>query len=239
MKKFLAITLILLTNYALADVSVVVNKLKPFFPEIKAENISPSQLDGYYEVILTDPFIDVMYISTDGKYVIQGAVTDLELMTNISTNRINSIKLNILESISDSDKIVFKAKEEKYVINVFTDVDCPYCAKLHANMRQMNDLGITVKYLASPLEQLHPNAQSAMEKIWCAEDRELAMHNYKSKRYLPDSPDCINPVSDQLAISKQLGVNGTPSIFFENGTNLPGYLPPNDLLNRILQTIAR
>ena len=239
MKKFLAITLILLTNYALADVSVVVNKLKPFFPEIKAENISPSQLDGYYEVILTDPFIDVMYISTDGKYVIQGAVTDLELMKNISTNRINSIKLNILESISDSDKIVFKAKEEKYVINVFTDVDCPYCAKLHANMRQMNDLGITVKYLASPLEQLHPNAQSAMEKIWCAEDRELAMHNYKSKRYLPDSPDCINPVSDQLAISKQLGVNGTPSIFFENGTNLPGYLPPNDILNRILQTVAQ
>jgi thiol:disulfide interchange protein DsbC len=239
MKKFLAITLILLTNYALADVSVVVNKLKPFFPEIKAVNISPSQLDGYYEVILTDPFIDVMYISTDGKYVIQGAVTDLELMTNISTNRINSIKLNILESISDSDKIVFKAKEEKYVINVFTDVDCPYCAKLHANMRQMNDLGITVKYLASPLEQLHPNAQSAMEKIWCAEDRELAMHNYKSKRYLPDSPDCINPVSEQLAISKQLGVNGTPSIFFENGTNLPGYLPPNDILNRILQTVAQ
>ena len=239
MKKFLAITLILLTNYALADVSVVVNKLKPFFPEIKAENISPSQLEGYYEVILTDPFIDVMYISTDGKYVIQGAVTDLELMTNISTNRINSIKLNILESISDSDKIVFKAKEEKYVINVFTDVDCPYCVKLHANMRQMNDLGITVKYLASPLEQLHPNAQSAMEKIWCAEDRELAMHNYKSKRYLPDSPDCINPVSDQLAISKQLGVNGTPSIFFENGTNLPGYLPPNDILNRILQTVAQ
>ena len=239
MKKFLAITLILLTNYALADVSVVVNKLKPFFPEIKAENISPSQLDGYYEVILTDPFIDVMYISTDGKFVIQGAVTDLELMTNISTNRINSIKLNILESINDSDKIVFKAKEEKYVINVFTDVDCPYCAKLHANMRQMNDLGITVKYLASPLEQLHPNAQSAMEKIWCAEDRELAMHNYKSKRYLPDSPDCINPVSEQLAISKQLGVNGTPSIFFENGTNLPGYLPPNDILNRILQTVAQ
>ena len=229
----------MLTNYALADVSVVVNKLKPFFPEIKAENISPSQLDGYYDVILTDPFIDVMYISTDGKYVIQGAVTDLELMTNISTNRINSIKLNILESISDSDKIVFKAKEEKYVINVFTDVDCPYCAKLHANMRQMNDLGITVKYLASPLEQLHPNAQSAMEKIWCAEDRELAMHNYKSKRYLPDSTDCINPVSKQLAISKQLGVNGTPSIFFENGTNLPGYLPPNDILNRILQTVAQ
>ena len=136
---------------------MVVNKLKPFFPEMKAENISPSELDGFYEVIVTDPFIDVMYISTDGKYVIQGAVTDLELLTNISTNRINSIKLDILESISDNDKIIFKAQEEKYVINVFTDVDCPYCAKLHANMSQMNDLGITVKYLASPLRTAPSN----------------------------------------------------------------------------------
>lgn len=239
MKKFLAITLIFLTNFAFADISMVVNKLKPFFPEMKAENISTSELDGFYEVIVTDPFIDVMYISTDGKYVIQGAVTDLELLTNISTNRINSIKLDILESISDNDKIIFKAQEEKYVINVFTDVDCPYCAKLHANMSEMNDLGITVKYLASPLEQLHPTAQRSMEKIWCAEDKAVAMHNYKTKRDLPDSPDCPNPVAEQLAISKQLGVNGTPSIFFENGTNLPGYLPPKDILNRILQTIAQ
>jgi thiol:disulfide interchange protein DsbC len=241
MKKFLAIAIIFITNIVFADVGMIVNKLKPYFPEIKTENISTSELDGYYEVVLTNPWIDVMYISMDGKYVIQGAVTDLELMTNISTNRINSIKRAILESISDEDKIIFKAENEQYVVHIFTDVDCPYCAKLHADMKELNALGITVKYLASPLEQLHPNAQSAMEKIWCAEDRALAIHNYKTSRGrdLPDSPECVNPVAEQLAISKQLGVNGTPSIFFENGTNLPGYLPPNDVLNRILETIAQ
>ncbi len=241
MKKFLAITIIFITNIVFADVGMIVNKLKPYFPEIKAENISTSVLDGYYEVVLTNPWIDVMYISMDGKYVIQGAVTDLELMTNISTNRINSIKREILDGISDNDKIIFKAENEQYVVHIFTDVDCPYCAKLHADMQELNALGITVKYLASPLEQLHPNAQSAMEKIWCAEDRALAIHNYKTSRGrdLPDSPECVNPVAKQLAISKQLGVNGTPSIFFENGTNLPGYLPPNDVLNRILETIAQ
>ena len=241
MKKFLAITIIFITNIVFADVGMIVNKLKPYFPEIKTENISTSELDGYYEIVLTNPWIDVMYISMDGKYVIQGAVTDLELMTNISTNRINSIKRAILESISDEDKIIFKAENEQYVVHIFTDVDCPYCAKLHADMQELNALGITVKYLASPLEQLHPNAQSAMEKIWCSEDRALAIHNYKTSRGrdLPDSPECVNPVAEQLAISKQLGVNGTPSIFFENGTNLPGYLPPNDVLNRILETIAQ
>ena len=45
-----------------------------------------------------------------------------------------------------------------------------------------------------------------------------------------------NPVAQQLAISKKLGVNGTPSIFFENGMNIPGYQEPEVLLQNIDQT---
>ncbi|MBC8221946.1 MAG: DsbC family protein [Gammaproteobacteria bacterium] len=239
MKKLLLLSLIIITNSVTADVDKVFDNLKPFFPTIKTENISSSELEGFYEVVLTTPQIEVLYISLDGRYVIQGAVTDIELMANLSTKRINSEKIKILNSIDENNKIVFKAENEQYILHVFTDVDCPYCAKLHANMQAMNSLGITVKYLASPIEQLHPNAQSAMEKIWCAEDKAIAMHNYKTNRYLPDSPDCINPVEDQLAISKQLGVNGTPSIFLENGSNIPGYQEPNQLLNSILQAIAQ
>jgi len=239
MKKLLLLSLIIITNSVTANVDKVFDNLKPFFPTIKTENISNSELEGFYEVVLTNPQIEVLYISLDGRYVIQGAVTDIELMANLSTKRINSEKIKILNSINENNKIVFKAENEQYILHVFTDVDCPYCAKLHSNMQAMNSLGITVKYLASPIEQLHPNAQSAMEKIWCAEDKAIAMHNYKTNRDLPNSPDCINPVEDQLAISKQLGVNGTPSIFLENGSNIPGYQEPNQLLNSILQAIAQ
>ena len=239
MKKFLLFSLILITNSVTANVDLVLNKLKPYFSEITTESISDSKLNGFYEVVLINPSIDIMYISFDGRYVIQGTVTDLELMTNLSSERINLERTNILNSINENNKIVFKAENEQHIIHVFTDVDCPYCTKLHANMDEMNSLGITVKYLASPIEQLHPNAQGTMEKIWCAEDKAIAIHNYKTKRYLPNSPNCINPVAEQLAISKQLGVNGTPSIFFENGVNVPGYQEPNELLNSILQTIAQ
>ena len=239
MKKLILFSLIIITNSVIANVDTVFNQLKPFFPTITTENIKNSELDGFYEVVLTNPEIDVLYISLDGRYVIQGAITDIELMTNLSTKRINAERINILNSIDESNKIVFKAENEQYIVHVFTDVDCPYCAKLHSNMQGMNALGITVKYLAAPIEQLHPNAQSAMEKIWCAEDTAIAMHNYKTNRYLPNSRDCINPVEEQLAISKQLGVNGTPSIFLENGSNVPGYQEPNELLNSILQAIAQ
>ena len=239
MNRSLLLILLIFSNSTFANIDDVIKKLQPYFPDLSSKNISQSELDGFYQVLIINPQIDIFYVSIDGRYVIQGAVTDLELMANISTNPINSIRKKILNSISEEDKIVFKAENEQYIVHVFTDVDCPYCAKLHANMQGMNSLGITVKYLASPLEQLHPNAQSAMEKIWCAEDKAIAMHNYKTNRYLPDSPDCINPVKKQLAISKQLGVNGTPSIFFENGLNVPGFLEPDELLNSYLKTIAQ
>ena len=78
-----------------------------------------------------------------------------------------------------------------------------------------------------------------MEKIWCAENKKLAIHKYKTEHILPATEDCENPVAQQLAISKQLGVNGTPSIFLEDGTNIPGYKDPGELLQNIKQTLAQ
>ena len=96
MKKLLLLSLIIITNSVTANVDKVFDNLKPFFPTIKTENISNSELEGFYEVVLTNPQIEVLYISLDGRYVIQGAVTDIELMANLSTKRINSEKIKIL-----------------------------------------------------------------------------------------------------------------------------------------------
>ena len=241
MYKSLLLLFLLFANSAYANIEEIINRLQPYFPNISAEQINESQLEGFYEVIITEPWIEIMYISSDARYVLQGNVTDLVTMSNLSTMRINATRKQILDNIDENNKIVFKSVNEQYIVHVFTDVDCPFCAKLHANMAEMNALGITIKYLASPLEQLHPQAQSAMEKIWCAENRNLAIHNYKTKTkpILPVSEDCENPVVQQLAISKQLGVNGTPSIFLEDGTNIPGYQDPEELLQNIKQTLAQ
>ncbi len=44
--------------------------------------------------------------------------------------------------------IVYKAAQEKYIITVFTDITCDYCHKLHEQMKDYNNLGITIRYLA-------------------------------------------------------------------------------------------
>jgi thiol:disulfide interchange protein DsbC len=103
----------------------------------------------------------------------------------------------------------------------------------------MNDLGISVKYLASPLASLHPKAQGKMQKIWCADDRNQAMDDYNDSGTIVDASNCDNPVADQLEISKQLGVTGTPAIFLSDGTHLPGFLPADKLLRKIQETLGK
>ncbi len=236
MYRVFFLLLLVFSNFSHANKYDAIEQLLPYLPNISIEHLNDSQLDGFYEVLVTEPGLDVLFISHDGNYVIQGDVINLKTKSNLTMNKINFLKKEIIETIPENDKIIFQSNNERYVIHVFTDVDCPYCARLHADMPTLNALGITVKYLASPLAELHPQAQGIMEKIWCAEDKNLAIHNYKTQRVLPKSTTCNNPVAQQLAISKKLGVNGTPSIFFENGMNIPGYQEPEVLLQNIEQT---
>lgn len=239
MFKALSLALLLLSNAAIANKDQVIQTLKPFFGEIAKESIAESPMSGIYEIIVHSP-IDSILVSKDGRYLIQGDVIDLTTRRLMPVNpRVKLIKNALIAAIPEADKIVYPANEEKHVIHVFTDVDCPFCKKLHLGMARMNELGITVKYLAAPLASLHPRAQGKMQKIWCAEDRNQALDDYKLSGKLPEVEACDSPVTEQLMVSQQLGVNGTPAIFLEDGTHLPGYLKPEALLAKIQQTLGQ
>jgi thiol:disulfide interchange protein DsbC len=239
MIKSLLLVIALLSSSAFATKDEVIQNLSPFFNKIDKKDIIDSPFKGVYEVITYNP-IDSMLISEDGQYLIQGDVINIKTRSLIQkSSKVKNLKLALINTIKDNDKIIYKAQNEKYQVHVFTDVDCPYCRKLHNSIGQMNDLGISVKYLASPLASLHPKAQAKMQKIWCADDRNQAMDDYNDSGTIVVAPNCDNPVADQLAISKQLGVTGTPAIFLSDGTHLPGFLPADKLLSKILVTLGK
>ena len=92
MYKSLLLLFLLFANSAYANIEEIINQLQPFFPNVSAEQINESQLDGFYEVIITEPMIEVMYISSDARYVLQGTVTDLVTMSNLSAIRTNATR---------------------------------------------------------------------------------------------------------------------------------------------------
>jgi len=55
MYKSLLFLFLLFANSAYANIEEIINRLQPYFPSISAEQINESQLDGFYEVIITNP----------------------------------------------------------------------------------------------------------------------------------------------------------------------------------------
>jgi thiol:disulfide interchange protein DsbC len=191
--------------------------------------INPSAVDNLYEV-LTDR--GVFYVSQDGQFLVHGNIYNLDnKMENITEKSLTVLRQERLKAF-EKDMIVYKAQDEKHVITVFTDTSCGYCQKLHAEMADYNNLGITVRYLAFPRGGVNSNAYNTMVSIWCSDDPKLAMDNAKSRKQI-DSKSCANSVQAQYDLGQFFGVTGTPALVLEDGSLQPGYLPAPRLLNEL------
>ena len=75
---------------------------------------------------------------------------DLDTDANITENRRRSIRARMIDTVPESEMLVFSPKDPKYTITVFTDIDCGYCRRLHSQIAEYNRLGIRVRYLFYP-----------------------------------------------------------------------------------------
>ena len=53
--------------------------------------------------------------------------------------------MNIFK-IHTSKQIAFAPENPEYELMVFTDIDCGYCRKLHAQVPEYNENGISIPY---------------------------------------------------------------------------------------------
>jgi len=195
------------------------------------DSIADAPIPGLYEVVLGS---QILYLSEDGRYVLQGDVIDLDASNNLTENRRNDLRADALGALSADDMIIFPAKgEAKYQVSVFTDIDCGYCRKLHSEIDAYNSKGITVRYLAFPRAGVNSESYNKAVSAWCADDPQDAITRAKLGQDIEEKT-CPNPVAQQYELGQQLGVRGTPSIIMDNGEMVPGYVPAE----RLEQTLA-
>lgn len=205
--------------------------LKKVLPDLEVDKITPSPVDGVSEVIM-GPL--VLYITNDGKYLFQGNLIDMKTLTDLSETRRKEIRIAAINKLGEDQMIIFPAKEPRHTITVFTDIDCGYCRKLHNEIDQFNDNGITVRYLLFPRSGLNSPSYDKAVSVWCEEDRRKALTEAKAGKVLPKA-NCANPVKQELELGRLVGVKGTPAIILEDGELLPGYVPAKKL-SKMLDT---
>ena len=201
------------------------------FPDVEITRIKPAPIPGLYEVMLGT---DMIYLSEDGRYILQGDLIDLGKRINLSEQERAAARKQVLEGIPASETIDFVPDSARHTVYVFTDITCGYCRRFHRDMTELNGKGVAVRYLAFPRAGVDSESFRDMESVWCASDPNAAMT--LAKRGDPVTPaQCDNPVKRQYELGQSLGVRGTPAIYLENGQEMPGYVPPDTLLQALNQ----
>lgn len=204
---------------------VVRTALDQVVPDAEPDYVGAAPFAGFREVLLGG---QVVYVSDDGRYLLQAQPIDLQSRRPAASEGLNAFRRQALAAAPEADRIVFSPPNPSYTVTVFTDAECGYCRRMHQQIAEYNRLGIAVEYLAFPRMGMASDDFRDMVSVWCAADRRKALTEAKSGARVPRR-ECTSPVAMQYTLGQQVGVNGTPAIFAPDGTQLGGYLPPQEM----------
>ena len=208
---------------AIAD--KITTSLKALLPDLRADDIRATPIENLYEVSLG---MRVVYVTGDGRFLLQGSVIDLETRTEITAERQSALKLAALQEVGEDQMVVFGPEDAEHTVTVFTDIDCGFCRRLHGEMAGYNEKGIRIRYMFYPRAGIGSESYNKAVSVWCADDRNAAMDQAKAGQ--PVAPKtCDNPVDEHFALGQAMRLQGTPALVLENGETVPGYVPPDKL----------
>ena len=223
----------LFTSFSVIAETDAVDKLRQALaksmPLVKPDKISKSPIDGLYEVVVGS---QVVYMSVDAEYMIEGDLYNLVTKENISENAKSVIRLAAINKLGVDKMLVYKPENVKSTITVVTDIDCPYCRRLHNEIPDYLKNNVEVRYIFMPLKGAADMKKTV--SVWCSDNQQQALDIAKSGGEVEEKT-CDNPIQEHLKLARELGVRGTPAIVLDNGELLPGYVPVAKLVAQLRQ----
>jgi thiol:disulfide interchange protein DsbC len=203
--------------------------IQSLVPGASIDSVAESTLPNFYEVVLAG---QVLYVSGDGRFLIQGSVYDVPSRTDLTEHTRAKVRLEGLKEAGPERRIIYGPQDARHRLTVFTDIDCGYCRRMHQQMAEYNRLGIAIEYLFFPRAGAGSDAWDKAVTVWCSDDRQKALTDAKAGVAL-DKKQCSNPVEADYQLGNRIGVTGTPAVYSSGGVQLGGYVPPEQLLQRL------
>ena len=99
-------------------------------PQAKPAELRATPVPGIWEFSRDG---DIAYVTADGRYAFSGDLVELGTNVNLTELHRREVRTRELAAVPESQMLIFSPKDPKYTVSVFTDVDCPYCRKLHSS----------------------------------------------------------------------------------------------------------
>lgn len=210
-----------------SDVESVRAELVKMIPSAADAEIIETEVANVFRLELGGSFA---FAYVDGDHVLIGDLLNTKDMVNMSDKAQNEKMAAVIADVPSDQMISFTPAQTKRYITVFTDIDCGFCRKLHAEVPELNEAGVEVRYLAFPRAGVGSGSYDKYVSVWCNADPQDSMT--RAKLGEPVAPaTCENPVASSYQLGQQVGVRGTPTIIFDDGTIIGGYKPSAELIS--------
>lgn len=199
--------------------------------EAPIETVTKTPYSGLYEVKVGS---EVIYTDADAKFVFIGRILDTETSKDLTQARIDELnKIKFSDLPLDLAAKTVKGNGKR-VIAVFEDPNCGYCKRFRKTLNEMKD--ITVYTFFYPV--LGEDSTKKVKDLWCAPDKAKAWDAWMVEGKLPPAApaSCTTAAIDKVVeLGKKHGVRGTPTIFFADGSRVPGAMDAKALEQKLGQ----
>lgn len=212
---------------AAANEAAIRKALSERYPQLKIDEIRRSPVAGIWEVRYDG--VDILYSDATGDHIfVSGALVETRTRTDLTEQRIEKLLAVSWDRLPLKDGITIRQGSGARKLAVFVDPNCGYCRRFERDLATVKD--VTVHVFLIPI--LGPDSVAKSRDIWCARDPAVAWRRYMLEGVQPSkaAASCnVDALDRNLAFSRTHRINGTPAVFFEDGSRRPGAIPAEQI----------
>ena len=237
-KPLLALAALLLSFGALAQEAAIRKTLAERLPNLpKIDEVTRTPVAGLYEVRFGGT--DILYSDATGEHVfVNGALIETKTRTDLTEARLDKLLAVDFDKLPLKDAMSMRQGNGTRKMAVFVDPNCGYCKRFERDLVAIKD--VTIYTFMMPI--LGPDSTAKSRDIWCAKEPMRAWRDWMLDGVVPPKAGAkcdTAAIERNLAFSRTNRINGTPAVFFEDGTRKPGAIPGAEVERLLVAASAK
>lgn len=215
----LLLSLAALCGAAGAQEAVIRKALPERLPQLpKIDEVSRTPIPGLWEVRYGGT--EILYSDDKGEHIfVNGSLVETKTRTDLTEARIEKMLAVSWDKLPMKDAVSIRQGTGARKLAVFADPNCGYCKRFERDLQKVND--VTIHTFLLPI--LSADSVEKSKNIWCAKDKNKAWLDWMVRDQPAAKASCdTSALERNLAFSKKYKITGTPTLFFADGSRVPG-----------------